>query len=294
MLEFIDIEISDKEWIESILKMSDYMGCEYSFANNLAWRRMNDSKISRFENFYIIKSEDDDSVYFTFPAGIGNYDLLFDKLFEYSMAHNKTMVLTGVTKENIHLIKEKFNDNITVTLNEDGSDYIYLADELINLKGKKFHSKRNHLSKINNYDWEFHPMTANDFDECIAFGAISYNNKNGYDDNSSVAEQFAIHTYFSYFDELGLKGGVITIDKQIKAFTIGEQINSNTLCVHIEKADPDIKGLYPAINNEFLKYAAGNLKYVNREEDLGIEGLRKAKLSYHPVFLLEKYSVKIN
>ncbi|WP_337402089.1 phosphatidylglycerol lysyltransferase domain-containing protein, partial [Porcipelethomonas sp.] len=158
---------------------------------------------------------------------------------------------------------------------------------------KKFHKKRNHLSKINNYNWEFHPMTKNDFDDCIAFSTVSYNNKNGYDDRSSVVEQFAIHTYFTYFDEMELSGGVITIDGQVKAFTIGEQLNSNTLCVHIEKADPDINGLYPAINNEFVKYAAKGLKYVNREEDLGIEGLRQAKRSYNPIFMIDKYNIFI-
>ena len=90
-----------------------------------------------------------------------------------------------------------------------------------------------------------------------------------------------------------LSGGVITIDGQVKAFTIGEQLNSNTLCVHIEMADPDINGLYPAINNEFVKYAAKGLKYVNREEDLGIEGLRQAKRSYNPIFMIDKYNIYI-
>lgn len=294
MLEFCEINITDREWINSLLTKSDFMGCEYSFANNMAWRRMNNSTISRLDDFYIIKSEDNNNVYFTFPAGTGDYKKLFYNLTDYSKSQNKKTVITGVTESGINILKNIFGEAITIEKNDANSDYIYLAEDLINLKGKKFHKKRNHLSKINNYNWEFHPMTADDFDECIAFSAVSYNNKNGYDDNSSVAEQFAIHTFFTNFDEMELKGGVITIDGKIKAFTIGEQLNSNTLCVHIEKADPDINGLYPAINNEFVKYAANGLKYVNREEDLGIEGLRQAKRSYNPVFMIEKHDVYIH
>ena len=102
-----------------------------------------------------------------------------------------------------------------------------------------------------------------------------------------------VEQILTYFKELELKGGVITIDGRVKAFTIGEQLNSDTFCVHIEKADASVDGLYRAINNEFLKYAADGFKYVNREEDLGIEGLRKSKRSYNPVFVLDKYAVKI-
>ena len=293
MLEFREINIDDRDWINKLLKKSDFMGCEYSFANNMAWRRMNDSTISRLNDFYIVKSEDKNYVYFTFPAGNGDYQDLFDKLLKYSEYKNKKMVITGVTDYGLSIIKNIFNNQIIIKKFDSNSDYIYLAEDLIYLKGKKFHKKRNHLSKINNYNWEFHPMTKNDFDDCIAFSTVSYNNKNGYDDRSSVVEQFAIHTYFTYFDEMELSGGVITIDGQVKAFTIGEQLNSNTLCVHIEKADPDINWLYPAINNEFVKYAAKGLKYVNREEDLGIEGLRQAKRSYNPIFMIDKYNIYI-
>ncbi|MDE6666069.1 MAG: phosphatidylglycerol lysyltransferase domain-containing protein, partial [Ruminococcus sp.] len=119
-----------------------------------------------------------------------------------------------------------------------------------------------------------------------------YNNKYQENDYSSVAEQYAINTYFSYFGELGLKGGIIRIDGKVVAVTIGEQLNFGTFCVHIEKADRSFSGIYTAINNLFAKSAAVDFEYINREEDLGIDGLRKAKLSYHPVFLLNKYIVE--
>ena len=94
--------------------------------------------------------------------------------------------------------------------------------------------------------------------------------------------------YFSYYSELGLTGGIIRIDGRIAALTIGERLNSDTFCVHIEKADTSYNGIYAAINNCFAKSAAADFRYINREEDMGIEGLRKSKLSYHPAFLVEK------
>lgn len=294
MLEFRQIDIGDRKWINELLKKSDFMGCEYSFANNMAWRRLSDSTISRYKDFYIIKAEDDEYTSFSFPAGSGDYREVFNVLGECAAFERKPLMITGVTDNSLEIFRNIYGENGFDAEILDGSgDYIYLADDLISLRGKKYHKKRNHLAKINNYNWRFHPLSEDFFDECIEFSAVSYNDKKGYDDHSSIAEQYAIHTYFTYFRELELKGGVITIDGRVKAFTIGEPLNSNTFCVHIEKADASVDGLYPAINNEFLKFAADGFKYVNREEDLGIEGLRKSKRSYNPVFVLDKYAVKI-
>ena len=144
MLEFREINIDDRDWINKLLKKSDFMGCEYSFANNMAWRRMNDSTISRLNDFYIVKSEDKNYVYFTFPAGNGDYQDLFDKLLKYSEYKNKKMVITGVTDYGLSIIKNIFNNQIIIKKFDSNSDYIYLAEDLIYLKGKKFHKKRNH------------------------------------------------------------------------------------------------------------------------------------------------------
>lgn len=292
MLEFRQIDISDRQWVNELLRKSDFMGCEYSFANNMAWRRLSNSTISRYKDFYLIKAENENYTSISFPSGEGDYKELFSVLKEYALSNGKPLAVTGVTETGLKIFNDIFGSDSYNSVLADGSgDYIYLADNLINLKGKKYHKKRNHLSKINGYDWKFYPMTEAFFDECIEFSAVNYNSKNGYDDESSIAEQYAIHTYFTYFNELELKGGVITVEGKVRAFTIGERLNSNTFCVHIEKADASVEGLYPAINREFAEYAASGFKYINREEDLGIEGLRKAKRSYNPVFILDKYTV---
>lgn len=161
------------------------------------------------------------------------------------------------------------------------------------MPGKKFHNKRNHLAKFNKLDYVYSPVTENDLDDCILFVTEKFN-KESPEDHSSLAEQFAMNTYFSHFSRLGLSGGIIRIGGKIAALTVGERLNSNTFCVHIEKADRSFDGIYAAINNFFARSAMNGFTYVNREEDLGIEGLRKAKLSYHPAFLLKKYVVTFN
>ncbi|MBQ5311171.1 MAG: DUF2156 domain-containing protein, partial [Oscillospiraceae bacterium] len=141
-------------------------------------------------------------------------------------------------------------------------------------------------------DFVYSEITDNDIDDCISFAVASYNKNSAYDDYSQVCEQFAIDTFFRYYHELGLFGGVLRKDGRVIGFTIGERLNSDTLGVHIEKADASVDGAYPAINNLFAKAHAADLSYINREEDLGIEGLRKAKQSYHPAFMIEKYTLR--
>lgn len=293
MLEFRDIDISDKNKINSALRKSDFMGCEYSFANNMAWKRLSDSKIAFFKDFYLscAFSTEDDIPSFVFPSGEGDYRELFSEMRSFSDSLGKPLRICGVTDNSLPLFEELFPQQYTAELDRDGCDYIYYSSDLINLSGKKYHGKRNHLAKFNKLDYEFAAITEKDFDDCILFSTETYNSKFDGNDHSYIAEQFAINTYFSYFNELGLKGGIIRVDGKVAAVTIGEQLNSDTFCVHIEKADTCYNGIYAGINNCFAKKYASDLTYINREEDLGLDGLRKSKLSYHPAFLLNKYII---
>ncbi|MBQ8296419.1 MAG: DUF2156 domain-containing protein [Ruminococcus sp.] len=293
MLEFRDIDISDKDKINSALQKSDFMGCEYSFANNMAWRRLSDSKITFYKDFYITGAftTEDGIPSFVFPAGEGDYKELFAEMRRYTEFMGKPLRVSGVTDELLDFLNELYPGQIESEYDRDSSDYIYRSDDLINLAGKKYHSKRNHLANFRKQNFSFSAITEKDFDDCIAFGAITYNNKTDGSSHSYVAEQFAINTYFTYFNELGLKGGIIRIDGQTAAFTIGERLNSNTFCIHIEKGDTSYNGIYAGINNCFAREFASDYEYINREEDLGLEGLRKSKLSYHPAFIHNKYIV---
>ena len=293
MLEFRNIDISDKPRIDAALAESQFMGCEYSFANNMAWRRLAESKIAFFRDFYICCAfgTDDGIPHFMLPAGKGNYREVIDEMKRFTDSMGVPLVITGVTDNFLPVFAELYPDAFTITSDRDSSDYIYNSSDLINLSGKKYHGKRNHLARFNKLGCTYSPMTENDFDDCITFGAVSYNNKLSENDHSFVAEQFAINTYFSYFSELGLKGGIIRKDGCIAAFTVGEPINRNTFCIHIEKADTSFDGIYAGINNCFARDAAAEYRFINREEDLGIEGLRKSKLSYYPAFILNKNTI---
>lgn len=291
MLDFKVIEISDRSWVTELLKISDFRGCEYNFSNNFAWHRLYETKICRYKDFYISRSMKY-GMRFTFPAGNGDYGDLFNTLKKEAEEAGVPLVVGSVTNENLSIFEELFPNEYEVSCDEDDFDYIYEAEKLRTLSGKKYHSKRNHLARFYENNWEYSDMTENDFDECIEFAVKSYNDNQAYDDESSVAEQFAINTFMNYFDELGLKGGVIRVDGKVQGFTIGDGINSDTFDIHIEKANASIQGAYTAINNEFAKSATEGYTYINREEDLGLEGLRKSKSSYHPAIMLQKNTVK--
>lgn len=293
MLEFKEIEFSDKDRIEAALKASDFMGCEYSFANNMAWRRLADSKICFYKDFYIVCAFGGETPVFVFPSGSGNIAEIITEMKLFSDSFGCPLTICGVTENSLNMLSELFPDMFTAELDRDGCDYIYLQKDLAELPGKKFHGKRNHLAKFNKLDYVYSPITENDLDDCILFVTEKFNEESP-EDHSSLAEQFAMNTYFSHFSRLGLSGGIIRIGGKIAALTVGERLNSNTFCVHIEKADRSFDGIYAAINNLFARSAMNGFTYVNREEDLGIEGLRKAKLSYHPAFLLKKYIVTFN
>ena len=228
---------------------------------------------------------------FTFPAGSGDYEDLFLVLKREAEEAGSPLTVSSVTDENLSLFEELFEGQYSVSCDESDCDYIYDAEKLRTLSGKKYHQKRNHLARFYENDWEYAPLTEKDFDECIEFAVNSYNLNQSYDDESSVAEQYAINTFMNYFDELELKGGVIRVDGKVQGFTIGDGINSDTFDIHIEKANSDIQGAYTAINNEFAKSATVGYSFINREEDLGLEGLRRSKRSYYPVIMLRKNKV---
>ena len=287
MFEYKVIELSDRIWINEILSKSDFRGCEYNFANNFAWHRLYNTTICRYKDFYISRSQKY-GLRYTFPSGTGDYKDLFLALKKDAEELNSPLIIGSVTDENLMVFKELFDGEYEVSCDESSSDYIYDAEKLRTLSGKKYHKKRNHLSNFYRNNWEYSDMTEKDFDECIEFAVNSYNLNQSYDDESSVAEQFAINTFMNYYEELELKGGVIRVEGKVEAFTIGDPINSDTFDIHIEKANSSIQGAYAAINNEFAKSATNGYTYINREEDLGLEGLRKSKRSYYPVFMLKK------
>lgn len=173
----------------------------------------------------------------------------------------------------------------------DNADYVYDAEDLITLAGKKFHAKRNHINRFSSsYDYRYIKLEAGMTEQCMALYR-EWSKERGEEEGYDYGEEQAIYTGLTHLDALGLTGGGITIDGQLKAFTLGRRIDDEMAVVHIEKADTEITGLFTAINQQFIQNEFSDMKLINREEDMGIEGLRKAKLSYQPVGFVNKFCV---
>ena len=187
-----------------------------------------------------------------------------------------------------HVNRERYE----VELDIDNSDYVYSARDLIRLSGRKYHRKKNHLNRfLREYRFEYRNLDM-ELVECFLDMQEKWcQMKECVEKPELLSEDFAIHRALTYFEELDFKGGAIQIDSRIEAFSLGEPLNDSTAVIHIEKANPEIPGLYTAINQFFCSNACSGMEYINREQDLGLEGLRKAKESYYPHHMVKKYTI---
>lgn len=185
------------------------------------------------------------------------------------------------------------NPNYNYILDTDSCDYIYLSSDLIGLRGRKYDGKRNHVKKFKSlYPHKYVPLTKEIAKECLDFEVKWCNIKQCELYPNLLAEEKAIFEALNNFEYLDAKGGAVLINGSIEAFTLGEMLNPDTAVIHVEKANPRYEGLYPFINQQFCEAEWSGLKYVNREQDLGEKGLRRAKLAYHPNHMVRKYTIK--
>ncbi len=288
MLEFRDVTLADKEWARELLSYSDFIGCEYTFGNNFIWKDAYDNKIARYKDFYLIKS----SGAFFFPAGRGNLTEVIDVLKDYCKGQGEQLYFSSVPSCAIKTLSELYENELEISADEDYFDYIYSAFDLATLSGKKYHSKRNYLNRLSKLNFEYEPITKKNIDECFLLNERWCKDNDVENDVSKMQEQDALKKALNNFFELDFKGGILRIDGQVEAFTIGEKLNSNTFNTHIEKANTLIDGTYAMINYKFANEIVKEFEFINREEDLGEENLRKAKQSYKPCFMEKKYQVK--
>jgi hypothetical protein len=175
------------------------------------------------------------------------------------------------------------------------SDYVYLAEDLIKLQGRKYHRKRNHIKQFKEkYSYQYLPLTSEWISECLRLETEWCDLRHCEAIPGLLNESVAIKEALTCYETLGLKGGAILIDGKVEAFTLGEPLNQNTVVIHIEKANSAYEGLYSLINQAFLENEWAEYTYVNREQDLGEEGLRKAKESYFPHHMINKYTLTLH
>jgi hypothetical protein len=293
-MDFKPITIADREIITKYTWESDFKNCDFAFSNMCSWRFLYDSEFTVDDGFLFIRFHVDNGTHhhraYMFPIGKGDIRQAINKIEDDAESLGTSFLLLGVTQESKQLLDGTFPNEFTYFPERDYFDYIYLRDDLQFLKGKKFQPKRNHINKFNRlYKYEYIPITPEIAPQCMELEQLwlSANVSDEYRE-ALANERRSLCFALRHFSELGLYGGAIVVEDRIVAFSYGSKINYNTFGVHVEKADINYEGIFSVINQELVSHLPEEYTYINREEDLGIEGLRKAKLSYNPILLLEK------
>lgn len=294
MIEFKDITLEDKDLIQSFTLKSWRRNCELSFVNLMSWSFLYKMQYAVFEDFLLMRFFDHGQIVYSMPIGEGNLRKALQVIIEDAKQQQVTFILRGACKNLCGELEEAMPNTFKYLINRKFSDYIYLRENLVTLKGKKLQPKRNFVNRFirNNSNYEYKPLSINLIDECIELEKSWYNNNITPEEYETIsAERTALTYAINNMEALDVIGGVLFVDGKIAAFSYGCAINYETFDICIEKADINIEGAYAMINREFAQHIPEQFKYINREEDLDIPGLRKAKLSYQPEMILEKYNV---
>lgn len=266
---------------------------EFTFTNLFIWRHSYQTKISRLHHFLCLLSERGENSFFFPPVGEGNMVECYTVLLQYLSGKGIQSKIARVPEAVVVGIDWKAA-GIVAELDRSQCDYVYLTEDLIKLQGRKFHRKRNHIKQFKEkYSYQYIPLTEEWIAECLRLETEWCDLRHCEAVPGLASESLAIKEIFTHFEKLGVRGGAILIDGKVEAFTLGELLNKETVVIHIEKANPAYEGLYPLINQAFLENQWSGYPYVNREQDLGEEGLRKAKESYFPHHLVNKYTMTL-
>lgn len=290
MLEFNEPEIKDKVWVNECFSYAHSLNCEYTFGNIYLWHTAYLTKIAHFKGFLICRWGRGENISYSLPIGKGDFEAAVLEIIKDAEALGIKARIYGVTESYKELLNNYFPNKFTFIYDDGNNDYIYSAEALANLSGKKYHSKRNHIAnfKRNNPDWCFEEINSSNISECIDLHTNWIYEKDENDSDYSLEFESVLAGFESY-DKIGFKGGLIRVDSKPIAYTYGERLNYKCFVTHFEKAPASVQGAYAIINQEFAKrLLADGFELINREEDLGIPGLRKAKQSYKPEIWLKK------
>ena len=289
-LNFQEVTIKDKEWVEPLLKTGNRGSMEYNYTTTFVWRNSYRFEIARMDDYFLLRTDPQNPTYL-FPAGRGPLEPVIRALHEDALEAGVSLVFNTVLPDAKGRLEELYPGKFAFEYWRDGADYVYDTQALATLAGKKLAGKRNHIRRFldNNPDWRYEPVSAENLDDVRKMNTV-WCIQNGCAEDLAISEEYcAVESAVRHFDELGLSGGLLRAGGKAVAFSIGDPLNEDTYLVHFEKAFADIQGAYPMINQQFIQHNCMKYKFVNREEDAGVPGLRRAKLSYQPIRLVEKY-----
>jgi hypothetical protein len=297
-MNFKEITINDKALFDKYLHLHNSQISELTFTNLFMWRGYYKFKYLEIEGLLcLISTPQDIRPYALMPIGKidnGNFQRALLGLKEYFSENRWALQFRKITKNELEHFKPYINSDEDIELDRDNSDYLYLAEELIALRGKKFHAKKNHINKFRKtYQYEYIRLDSSLLDECRRIMEEWCAVRDCDCERGDNCERYANLELLNNYDVLECKGALIKVNGRFEAFTVGEMLNNDTAVIHIEKAKSDIRGLYTFVNQQFCENEWKDAVYINREQDLGQEGLRKAKLSYNPIKIIDKYTVNL-
>lgn len=299
-MNFGKIQIEDKPLFDRLLSMSPYVDCEYLFSTLFMWQDALGYETAIEDECIYIRHFFQDRLQYHVP--ICAPERVPEQVRRLMDAEPQKLELFCVTQEHLEQLGPEVRKLFTREENRNFADYLYQGDALRSLSGRKYHQKRNHVSKFQStYDWSFRIFNeaGRELMSCMdvleQWDLHKMENASWQEKILVGNERSALNRCIKHFNRMGLIGGVLYIDGQPKGFTVGELVTRGGIkvgVVHYEKCDGNYAGIYQAINQLFAQEALKEADYINREDDMGVEGLRKSKLTYHPVRLVEKYTLK--
>lgn len=293
---FQKITMNDRAYITGLLYDSDNLCCEFSFANHILWDSEGALRFAVAEDTLVYRMENRESVRYFIPSFRGRCRELLRFLDRDADGRPYQLgCMTASMRDELLACTEE--GAYAISSNRDNCDYIYSVDALAELRGKKLQKKKNHLNQfLRNYeDHSYEELTPANLEECRQMKALWFAHREaaGMSSDSLRYESSIIDLALDRYTEFEFEGGLVRVNGEVKAFTIGERLGRNAFVTHFEKGMEDIIGIYAFMNQQFAANTLqGKYRFVNREEDLGLPGLRQAKLSYRPEMLYEKYTAE--
>ena len=291
MIQFEKISIDQKNWLNEYLHRMDKRCCEYSYVNLYLWGR---KRVAELNGFLLLQAQFDRKSVYLYPVGEGDIKGVLDAIIHDASVRGIPCCLSALTEADCRQVEALYPGAFQIYCDRDSYDYIYAIDDLADLRGRKFQKKRNHLNRFEQEhpDAQILPLDAQTMEAAYLLAQKWYEERTAIDpDGDYHLERIALERAFSHYGELGMEGVVLVELGNVMAFAMGSRLTGDTYDIHFEKALGASDGTYAAINRGFARYLREKypeVKWLNREDDMGIEGLRKAKLSYNPDHMVEK------
>ena len=292
---FQELELGDREIISEFLRRFPPQISELTFTNLFMWNHKN-----RFswrvaaEVFYLIAAPIAGAAPYLFPPVGPKLDFNeVKRLLQAMTAAGRLGRMERVPAALAKELGEKWPE-LEITPDRDNFDYVYAQEALATLAGRRYSRKRNHIKRFTgSQDWTYLPFTPELVQQCLELQEYWCNLKHCEEDPGLRLEHRSIAIALRHSDQLSFSGACIAVAGKIQAFTLGERLNPDTAVIHVEKANPELEGLYPTLTHEYVKNAWSGVAWINREQDLGEPGLRQAKESFFPDHLIEKYTIQL-